>query len=281
MARLAWATDTHLDQMNMKRFPKEWGAQIASETGADALLLTGDVAAADTFSKALIGLSEGFGKQVYFVLGNHDVWGQSFANAHQKAERLTRKYEKIQWLTQAGVLLLSETTALVGHDGWYDARWGPLNPPQTRMGDWSRIKDFRRIWGLEAMSFESRVALIIERCQERCDLIAQEVEISLRKALALRSKVILATHVPPYPQNAIEHIEGRTDEEDRAWLPWYTNKALGDLLLRVADEHPDRDIMVLCGHAHADHDHEILRNLRVRTGKATYGCPAVAALIDL
>jgi predicted phosphohydrolase len=281
MTRLAWATDTHLDRMNMKRFPREFGAKIAADTSAEVLLITGDIAEASTFSKALIGVSEGFGGPVYFVLGNHDVWGQSFVDAHHKAARLTRKYERLTWLTDAGVTLLSETTALVGFDGWYDAKWGPTNPPKTRMGDWSRIKDFQRTWNLMAMTFEARVDLIIHQCQERCGLIVQWIERDLRAALAVRPKVVVATHVPPYPQNAIEHIEGRSEEEDRSWLPWYTNKALGDMLLRVADEHPDREILVLCGHAHAEHNHEVLPNLRVRTGKATYGAPSLAGVLDL
>lgn len=282
MTRLAWATDTHLDCVaNTKRFPKTFGAEIAASVSPDALLITGDIATASTFSNALLGVSEGLGKHVYFVLGNHDVWGQSFVDAHDKAARLTRKHPLLTWLTQAGVILLSDSTALVGHDGWYDARWGPIDPPRTRMGDWNRIKELNRIWRLEAMTFEARVDLIVDRCRDRCDGIAKEVEPELRKAAALRHRVLFATHVPPFPQNGFAHIEGRTEEEDREWLPWYTNKAMGDMLLRVAEEHPDNEFLVLCGHAHEEHDHEILPNLRARTGMAEYGTPALAGVLDL
>jgi hypothetical protein len=47
----------------------------------------------------------------------------------------------------------------------------------------------------------------------------------------------------------------------------------------VASGHPDRRILVLCGHTHSAGVHDHAPNLRVLTGAAVYGKPDVAKLL--
>lgn len=49
-----------------------------------------------------------------------------------------------------------------------------------------------------------------------------------------------------------------------------TCKAMGDLLLEVAQANPDVQIDVLCGHTHREAAVEMLPNLRVHTGRGGY-----------
>lgn len=272
MARIAWATDTHFDFLH-KSAPKIFGEWVRVTTSADALLLTGDIAVADTVSRTLIDIAEGFGRPVYFVLGNHDFYYQSFVNVGDKAERLTRKYPNIKWLTKAGVVRLNKTTALVGHDGWYDGRWGHVDNFRSRMGDWAKIKDFK---------YAKTDPLILDLCRERADMCARDIEPVLRTALETYPTVLFATHVPPFPQNALYEGEGkRLGEDPYDNMPWYTNKAFGDMLMRLADAYPERQITTLCGHVHWPHRHEILPNLVCQTGLSVYGVPQVAGIFNV
>ena len=279
--RLAWSTDLHLDFLHPKA-SRLFGEEVRDEQDADALVLTGDIGTASTVSNILIDIAAGFGKPIYFVLGNHDIYGQSFADAAHKAERLTRTHSLITWLTQAGVVRLSHTTALVGHDGWYDARHGACDPPRVTMGCWDEIKDFRRPWRSN-LGREERLSIVLRMCRDRADRIALEFEPVVRAAVGGHQRTVVATHVPPFPENGV--YTGRDSDPGYGaddWLPYYVNKAMGDMLLRVATDHPDRDILVLCGHAHQEHDHMIRPNLRVRTGPAQYRTPPlIAATLDL
>jgi 3',5'-cyclic AMP phosphodiesterase CpdA len=241
-------------------------------TSADALVLTGDIAVSDTLSRTLIDLAAGFGRPVYFVLGNHDFYGQSFVNVGDKAERLGRKYPGLKWLTKAGVVHLTKTTALVGHDGWYDGRWGHVEHFRARMNDWKQIKDFK---------YATTDPLILDLCRERADMCARDIEPVLRTALDKYPEVIFATHVPPFPQNATYDRAEESNVDPYDSMPWYTNKAFGDMLMRLADAYPERKITVLCGHAHTHHEHEILPNLTCMTGLSTYRVPQLAGVLSI
>lgn len=279
MRRLAWVTDPHFDYFD-KRYPALFGRYVADTYAPDALLFTGDIALASSFSLVLIEVAKALGKHVYFVLGNHDYYGQSWANSDDKAERLNRKYDNLTWLTEAGVVELTSDTALVGNEGWYDAKWGHINPIRVQMGDFSLVKDLNRFWRLQAASVEVRTNAIVEHCRNRADMLARAAETPLRAALSIYRKVIFATHVPPFPQNAM--YDARKEYEDPYdWLPFYTNKAMGDMLVRVAEDHPDNEIQVVCGHAHAPHSHEILPNLHARTGPAQYGKTPLVTILDV
>jgi hypothetical protein len=56
------------------------------------------------------------------------------------------------------------------------------------------------------------------------------------------------------------------------------NKSLqGAVVMRA---HPDRELLVLCGHTHGAGLAEVLPNLRVRTGGAAYGAPVVQRVLE-
>jgi hypothetical protein len=51
-------------------------------------------------------------------------------------------------------------------------------------------------------------------------------------------------------------------------------------MAEVMRAHPDRELPVLCGHTHGAGEAEVRRNLRVRTGGATYGAPVVERVLE-
>jgi hypothetical protein len=77
------------------------------------------------------------------------------------------------------------------------------------------------------------------------------------------------THVPPFREAC--WYEGRISDDN--WLPYFTCKAMGDVLTRVMRERPQKRMTVLCGHTHGAGEADILPNLHVRTGGAEYGRP--------
>jgi predicted MPP superfamily phosphohydrolase len=89
--------------------------------------------------------------------------------------------------------------------------------------------------------------------------------------------VIVATHVPPFKE-ACWH-EGKLSNDD--WLPFFTCKSVGDVLLEAARGKPDHRLEVLCGHTHGAGVAELAPNLIVRTGGAEYGRPELQGVFDL
>jgi hypothetical protein len=88
---------------------------------------------------------------------------------------------------------------------------------------------------------------------------------------------IVATHVPPFREAA--WYQGRPLADD--YLPFFSCKAAGDVLLNVAGSHPACRIVVLCGHTHGGGEVQVLENLRVVTGPAEYGRPEIQQVIDV
>jgi len=98
----------------------------------------------------------------------------------------------------------------------------------------------------------------------------------LPQALGEFQHVILATHVPPF-REACWH-QGKISDGD--WLPHFTCQAVGDVLLEVMKENPDRHLTVLCGHTHGGGEAQVLPYLKVLTGAARYGRPALHNVIS-
>ena len=92
------------------------------------------------WSKASKGFAEGLVKPVYFVLGNHDYYGGSIEGTRTVARGLSGN---LRWLHSAGIVQLNRETALVGHEGWYDAQYGDPMGSRVWMSDFDLIEDLR------------------------------------------------------------------------------------------------------------------------------------------
>ena len=262
--KIAWATDVHLnfvDERGVAAF-----ARVVAETGAEALLLGGDIAEAPTLEPILRQLVRKLARPIYFVLGNHDYYRGSIADVREIAARLTREVEELVWLPAAGHVELGDTV-LVGHGGWGDGRLGDYWNSRVQLTDHVLISELA---GLDR-------ARLLERLHALGDEAATRVREVLEGALAARRRALLLTHVPPF-EAACWH-EGAIS--DPKWLPHFTCKAVGDVLEETMIARPDHELLVLCGHTHGAGDARILPNLHVKTAGATYGRPRIAGVIDL
>jgi 3',5'-cyclic AMP phosphodiesterase CpdA len=266
--RLVWITDPHLNFLPPFG-PGRFGESVAREhPDAGAIVITGDIAETESLERCLVDFTRGAARPVYFVLGNHDLYGGSFVDAARAADAVVRATEgQARWLTRAGVVSLSPETVLVGHDGWYDARCGL--PEKSRV----ELADFELIAELHGLSRTELIA----RVRALGDEAARAAEPDLRAAAARSPRVTFATHVPPFAE-ACWHMGALSDDD---WLPWFTCKAIGDMLLEVADTNPDTSFTVLCGHTHSPGRARMRPNLEVLTGKARYGAPDVHAVLEI
>ena len=265
MRRIAWATDIHLEFCTDARVDA-FCADVR-RAAPDALLLGGDIGQSHTVVPFLRRLARAVHCPIYFVLGNHDYYHGSIAQVRSALAELESLDTALTWLPEAGVVPLSAATALVSIDGWSDGRLGDFFASPVQLHDYLLIRD------LTLLTTEQRFA----RLNQLGDAEAARLRDSLRAAFSTHERVMVLTHVPPFAESAWH--EGKQSDDD--WLPHFSSKAAGDVLLAAADENPDRDILVLCGHTHGAGTVQMRPNLRVVTGGAEYGQPALQEIIDV
>jgi Icc protein len=274
--RLAWSTDIHLNLLRFPDAPAMFAGYVQRETQCDALLVTGDISSGLVLANHLDQLEKGLGRPLYFVLGNHDYYMGSFETSQKIANAFEGHLE-------GKVVELTESIGLVGQGGWYDALLGKPYEPKFGMNDWNDIAELANLPGnpfynhrLKNIDRAARTT-IIEYSQARSAAQAAAAEVTLTKALERFEQVVFATHVPPF-EGATWH-EGATS--DPMWLPWFSSKLMGEMLLRIMVDRTDRRMLVLCGHTHSSGIHRPLPNLTVLTGEAHYHTPNVAGVLML
>lgn len=264
MLRLAWLTDIHLDFLEppaLDRFLDHLAAQPADVFG-----VTGDIAQAGTLAHQLERLADALARPIYFVLGNHDFYHGSIAGVRRRAARLSQHNEFLHWLPETGVVPLSNRWAMIGHDGWADARLGDYLGSMVMMNDYLLIDEFR---GLDK-------AARWRQLQSQAEVAADYLRRTLPAALDERENVLVLTHVPPFRDAC--WYDGRISDDE--WLPHFSSQAAGQALLAAAADHPRQRILALCGHTHGRGRCWPLSNLEVRTGGALYGEPELQEIIE-
>lgn len=265
MFRLAWLTDIHLNFVKPSPLFKFYGR--LRELRADALVITGDIAEADDLAQYLLALRDTVDIPIAFVLGNHDFYFGSLERVRQQMAKLCAANDRLVYLTQRDFVPLTNEVALIGHDGWADARVGDYHRSTVMLNDYRLIAELapldksQRLMALRALG----------------DSAAAHVRRVLPLALENHRTVILATHVPPL-REACWH-EGRISDDD--WAPHFTCLAVGQALCDVMRDHPDHKLVVLCGHTHGCGVTRPLPNVEIHTGAAEYGFPDVCRVWEL
>ncbi len=114
--RAAWVTDPHLEFLR-EEAKREQFLRSLGDSGADAILLGGDIQIAGALTDTLRQVEDHTGVQVYFVLGNHDYYYGSIRRVRSDVRVLCAESKRLIWLNESGAVSLSEETALVGHEG--------------------------------------------------------------------------------------------------------------------------------------------------------------------
>ena len=269
--KIAWASDTHFDFAKPSDLAFFFNEVKAS--GADMLVLCGDLSGGSTLESWLRRLELELDLPIHFVLGNHDAYKRSIVSARKAALDLSGRgtlvfdrKPKLSWLSDGTIEILSDDAVLIGHDGWYDARAGLVG--RIVMNDFNYVHELRT---------PSRTGGLHDEIRKIADEAAKYFDFVLPQALDRRRKVILATHVPPFPQAAWH--DGH--QSDREYLPYFCSVCAGNVLVKHMEANPDKELLVLCGHTHGEGEAQILPNLKVLTAGAIYGQPKLQGVIEV
>ncbi|MEK7404339.1 MAG: metallophosphoesterase [Acidobacteriota bacterium] len=265
MGRIGWLTDIHLNFLSEPERRRFYDSLHAAML--DAVLIGGDIGVAGSVELYLAEMEACLAVPIYFVLGNHDFYGGSIAAVRQRVRRQAAGARRLHWLSEAGVIKLSETTALVGHDSWGDGRFGDHFRSDVLLNDFFLIEELR---GLDKWE-------LLARLNALGDEAARHLGRVLPEALESFSHVIVLTHVPPFKE-ACWH-EGRISSDD--YLPYFASRAVGEALLAAIEARPDRRLTVLCGHTHSPGVAQVRTNLVVYTGGAEYGRPVIQQMLEV
>jgi predicted phosphodiesterase len=264
MSRVLWATDIHLDAAEFDTV--EAFCTSVNAQSAKALLLGGDIADGSSLPEWLAFLADRIDLPIYFVLGNHDFYGSSIDDVRSTMRDLNDP--RIKWLPHHGIVNLAEGVALVGQDGWGDARLGHFFHSDVILTDYLAIIDLSNAFDLDSFNGDlSNQRKLKDLLGRLGDDEAGSLRPHLTEATARSRRVVVLTHVPPFREACWYH-GGISDDN---WLPSLTCKAVGDLLYETAQANPHCEVVVLCGHTHGSGVADILPNLRVFTGEASYG----------
>ncbi len=263
--RAAWVTDIHLNFLRPAERVVFFEGLRAQRP--DVVLITGDIAEAPSLRFHLEEMWDSLDRPLYFVLGNHDFYFGSIDGVRKNVQEWCEDHSGLRYVSGSGVIPLSSETALVGQDGWGDGRWGNYAQSPVRLNDQALIHDFQ---DLDRQAVLTKLnTLGDEEGHQMCGV--------LREALESYKKVLCLTHVPPFKEAC--WYQGKMGNDD--WLPYFTCKAVGEVLVDLAQEFPSSDITVLCGHTHHGGTVEVASNLRVITGSAEYGAPCISKVFEI
>lgn len=262
--KVAWATDIHLDHA-----PKEAQDRFfdeLSQANMDLLIISGDISTGKHIERDLSLIGRKYHQPVLFCLGNHDHWKKTISQVRKTVSDFCRENPQFIYLTENQTFPISSNTAIIGHNGFYDARFG--NPYGDR-NMLCELNDFQDIRDLKPLSNIYLRKLLIEKLNKLGDEAAQYFEKLIPDAFLIYEKLVIVTHVPPFEEACLFHGQ----PTDPNFLPFYSCKAIGDILLREIEMRPMKEILVLSGHTHNEADVLIRSNLRVRVGQAEYKRP--------
>jgi predicted phosphohydrolase len=259
MKRIVWSTDLHLNFVEQPTLDEFIGR--LADASPDVLILSGDIADSGTIADYLTQLDDQLECPICFVMGNHDYYLGSIHQVRQQIRQLCASREKLIYLSETSFVEISDEVAIMGHDGWADARIGSYETSMVMMNDYRLIDEFAGIGKRE------RWAILKSLGDEAAAMIRQE----LPRAMERFPNVFCVTHVPPL--RAACWYNGRISDDE--WAPHFTCKAVGDALLEIARQHPRCELTVVCGHTHSSGTCQPLPNMQIVTGGAEYGFPAI------
>ena len=261
--KLIWLTDIHLNFLDSDS--RKVFYQTIVQSNGDMILISGDIAEAPSVIALLDEMVQSIQKPIYFVLGNHDYYRGQIDEVREAMVRLTNKKNKLYWLPAVGIKKLNNDTILLGQDGWADGRLGDYANSQVALVDSRLIADL----------FQAKIMgkfHLLDKMQQLADKDAAALQESILEAIGENPKrIVILTHVPPFEEACL--YNGKISADD--WLPYFSSKATGDVLISAAKENKHIQFLVLCGHTHGEANYQALGNLLVRVGKAEYSHPQI------
>jgi predicted MPP superfamily phosphohydrolase len=269
MARFVWTSDIHLDFLDEQRIIAFANKLI--ESNPDGILISGDISTADKVTYHLSILERVVQRPIYFVLGNHDYYNGGIEDVRKNMKDLSNMSQHLRYMPITPYTALTQTTAVLGHDGWYDGINGDWKRSNFGMSDWVRIRDFAAV---SARGYAKEQ--VVELAQRLSREAVVHMQNSIKQAVRYHKHIVVLSHVPPFKESHI--FQGKQGDSNAQ--PWFTSKFFGDMMLDASKTFPNVQFTVLAGHTHGRYVGQVRPNLMVRVAGAEYGLPEVQEVID-
>jgi predicted phosphodiesterase len=272
--KISHLSDIHLDAINDQELIRF--AEQVRDLDLDAVLITGDISNAKQVVYHLSVLEKIIQRQIFYVLGNHDFYASSITSVRKSMAELSTMSQYLRYLPTTPYVKLSAMTALVGHDGWYDALNG--DPNSTFMlNDFIYIEEYKKFsGGGQFMNVMGTVkdmpgtrGLSLQLSKDAVKHMADGIKAAVGTG---HKEIIIATHVPPFKESHI--YNGMVGDENAQ--PWFTSKTCGDMLRSGAAAYKNVNFTVFCGHTHGKFMGKFADNLTVHVAGAEYGTPRIS-----
>lgn len=264
--RALWLTDIHLEFLMPQQI--DTFLETVSSHQPDVILISGDIGQARPLRSYLLYMAKTLRVPICFVLGNHDFYGSDIDVVRDEMRTLTQQQLGPAWLPAVDLVELGKNVGLIGHDGWSDGRYGDYQRSELMLNDYLQIKSFTEL------SKPQR----LERLKALGDEAADYLREVLPRALTHYQHIVILVHPPPFLE-AFWH-EGKPTKATNPFVPHFTSKAIGDLLLATAEANTEHQFTVLCGHTHGQASAEMRSNLIVHCGGAEYRHPEVQRVFE-
>lgn len=276
--KLLWTTDIHLDHLKLPGI-QAFCRDILKPQNPNAIVITGDLTISELLFHHLLVLEKEMEPiPVFFVLGNHDYY---YGSIKEIREILIEQYSYPEdkkglfhkgayWLGSSGIIPLTDSIALIGHDGWYDGGYADWFKSKLWMMDYDVIQELN---SKSCPLKEIRFNTLQQFAWESANYIKENMVKAFNEGY---ETLYIATHIPPFRENST--YQGKISDD--TWMPHFSSKIMGDMLLEVMKKYPDKSAIVICGHSHGKAFHKPLENLEVHTGQACYGDPSVAKIFS-
>ena len=143
------------------------------------------------------------------------------------------------------------------------------------MGDYLNstvmLNDYRLIEDFAGLDQVARLKVLNRLGDEAAAFLHDQIQF----AVANYRELILLTHVPPFKEAC--WYQGWV--ADDYWLPHFSCKVVGEVLMQLMQKNQNCKMTVLCGHTHNAGFVKMLPNLVVKTGEAVYGQPRLQEVL--
>jgi predicted phosphohydrolase len=267
--KLTWITDVHLNFLEKDERIDFYHTLIA--TNSDGVMISGDIAEATSIEHILKEMAT-IQKPIYFVLGNHDYYRGSINDLRNTMIFITKDEPFLFWLPASGPQKLNDEVVLVGQDCFADGRYGDYTNSRVVLNDSRMILDLFQCSTLGKYQ-------LLEKMQQLADQDAKELEKSIEQAVRSFNpqKIIILIHVPPFREVCMH--DGKISNED--YLPFFSSKVTGKILIHAAESYPEIEFLALCGHTHSKGLFKPCSNLTVKAGASEYGEPSIQEVIEI
>jgi len=137
--KLLWLSDIHLNFIDEARRQKFYSSM--QRVDMSSIVITGDIAEADSVNTILEEIVRALNVPIYFVLGNHDYYGGEIESVTKSVKSMCNNQPLLEWLDLHEFIQLTEHTILLGKGGWADARNGDYDNSRVNLNDSRLITD--------------------------------------------------------------------------------------------------------------------------------------------